>query len=1185
MLDLGCGSGALGQHLVQTKSCSVDGVTLNDAEATHAAPYYSRVVVDNLETCDLLSTFAGQRYDAIVCADVLEHLSRPERVLAACRELLTPSGQLLISVPNAGYCGLVTDLLHGEFLYREEGLLDRTHLRFFTRRSLTRLLHEQHWSIDTLDTIQREWSESEFQVTLDSIPPAVTRYLLGQPDALTYQFIGAARPIEHDVAAEIPFSVIASATTPAHAIFSAQLYLGAHGQYEEAGKMVAIGIMGITHQTLQFTLPAFEGALPRLRLDPADRPGFMHLHAIALRNAQGHTCWQWQSRNHADTLLKAEAHQQIAWHAPLPTASDTTLLLLTGDDPWFELPIPVETLTQCLQAPGAVLSVGLSWPMSADYLTLSSVVGDLKAQIAHMEGALNQVQQARLQTSAALTAATEHIQHLTPAHQQYVQLQSQHQQLQALLQSIENSTVFKATRPIVKAKMRLDRLLGRTHPAATEAVVPATQPPALAESEEAATPATPPVAAPTPAPDTAATPQTAAPASAVDIIVPVYQGLADTQLCIHSVLASTNRTPHRLIVINDASPDPELSAWLRDKAAQEPRITLLENSSNLGFVSTVNRGMALTSDHDVLLLNSDTEVANDWLDRLRSAAYRHDSVATVTPFSNNATICSYPRFCSDNPLPIGYNTAQLDALCAQTNAGAAVDVPTGVGFCMYIRRDCLTQVGLFDVENFGKGYGEENDFCQRAAQAGWRNLHALDTFVRHTGGVSFGASKNLREQTAQTTLQRLHPDYEAAVQAFVAQDPAQPYRNALDFARLRAIALPRVLTVLHNAGGGTLRHTEELAAYLTEKVVSFSLTPLPDNFVRLQWNDPNEALCQTYHWLTQSAELLQTLRNIGICHVHYHHLLGVNPEIMQIPNQLGITYDFTAHDYYTVCPQIALVDTRHSYCGEQGLEQCTRCVAQRPTPTGETIEDWRLRHRLFLRNARYVLTPSYDAAARLQHYSPNTNLRVAPHLDIPTNTKLPQPQPRSLSTDAYLRVLVIGAVNEVKGADMLEAVALHAARNSAPIEFHLVGYAHRPLQTQPHASLTIHGAYDDSDMPRLLERLRPDILWFPARWPETYSYTLSACLLAGVPIMASNLGAFPERLSQRRWTWIKPWDTNAHTWVDIFETLRQQYFVTGQEPPLSPEFRLSSADTPSSTWNYLTDYLSTLGNTDAPERT
>lgn len=70
------------------------------------------------------------------------------------------------------------------------------------------------------------------------------------------------------------------------------------------------------------------------------------------------------------------------------------------------------------------------------------------------------------------------------------------------------------------------------------------------------------------------------------------------------------------------------------------------------------------------------------------------------------------------------------------------------------------------------------------------------------------------------------------------------------------------------------------------------------------------------------------LRHIGVCHAHYHHLLGVNPEIMLIPERLGITYDFTAHDYYTACPQIALVDIEHNYCGEQGLAQCTACLAR-----------------------------------------------------------------------------------------------------------------------------------------------------------------------------------------------------------------------------------------------------------------
>ena len=310
VLDLGCGSGALGQYLAQHRACTTDGITWSEAEAAHARPHYRRVEVADLETADLHTLLAGQRYDRIVCADVLEHLRQPERILDTCRALLAPDGQLLISVPNAAYCGLVADLLHGEFRYRNEGLLDRTHLRFFTRSSLTRFLHEQQWAINALDTIQCEWQESEFQVTLDSIPPAVTRYLLAQQDALTYQFIAAAKPARTDAAAAVPFSVVASATTPAHAIFTAQLYLGERGQYAEINKMIATGIMGTSPQTLQFPLPVFEGSLPRLRLDPADRPGFMHLHAITLRNAEGRMCWQWRSGDHTHTLPGKEAHQQ-----------------------------------------------------------------------------------------------------------------------------------------------------------------------------------------------------------------------------------------------------------------------------------------------------------------------------------------------------------------------------------------------------------------------------------------------------------------------------------------------------------------------------------------------------------------------------------------------------------------------------------------------------------------------------------------------------------------------------------------------------------------------------------------------------------------------------------------------------------------------------------------------------------
>lgn len=267
----------------------------------------------------------------------------------------------------------------------------------------------------------------------------------------------------------------------------------------------------------------------------------------------------------------------------------------------------------------------------------------------------------------------------------------------------------------------------------------------------------------------------------VDVIIPVYRGLGETRACIESVLASRCRTAAQIIVIDDASPEPELRRYLRGLEG----VTVLANEANLGFVATVNRGMALHPARDVVLLNSDTVVANDWLDRLRACAWREPATASVTPFSNNATICSYPVFCEDNALPQGMSVAELDALFREVNRGEAVPVPTAVGFCMYIRRDCLAQVGLFDVALFGRGYGEENEFCLRAARQGWRHLLCADTFVYHAGGVSFADTQSEQKQAAMKTLTALYPDYEALIQRFVAADPPAPYRRAVDVARQR----------------------------------------------------------------------------------------------------------------------------------------------------------------------------------------------------------------------------------------------------------------------------------------------------------------------------------------------------------------------------------------------------------------
>lgn len=1208
-LDLGMGTGGLGQHLSQHGKREADGVTLNPAEAKIASSWYRNAVVADLDRDSLGELFGDNRYDYVICADVLEHLKAPQNVLAQCKALLKPGGQMLTSVPNLGYCGLVAELIQGDFRYRPEGLLDNTHLRFYTRTSLNRFFAENGWTTKTTETIQRSLLASEFQLAFDSLPPAVARHLLALPDALTYQFISVLEPagvdgllytrrrVDTATGAGMPQT---DETKYATALFSAQLYLATNDGYDETTKLVVPGRIGDPKQTLVFQIPASAKGFTRLRFDPADRPGFFRLHHLQLRLTDGNIAWQWCAGQNPLSQLENAAQHNIVFSTPWEMAAGA-LLLLHGDDPWVELPLSPGLLQQISQS-GATLEVCAGWPMSADYLQASLAVETLKntqritiekaveihtdqlvrlkgdhehtvnlqralfdrsqtelqAKVDSLIGAIEEVAKEKEHLSEALDSAQSNadavLDDLQSTRRQAEidrqQLQSElrtaqrerrvasqeFNQIAAHLQSIEQSLMFRATRPLSHMKGRVDRLLGRG-------------------SKQ--------VAANQPALQLKATPVTQNP---VDIIVPVFRGLDDTQCCLESVLSAPGQTPWRLIIINDCSPEPEVTEWLRAFALRDARIQLLENSENMGFVATVNRGMALSDDNDVLLLNSDAEVANDWLDRIQCAAYSAPQVASVTPFSNNATICSYPRFCQANEIPGGFNTASLDHMFAQNLAGQTVEIPTGVGFCMYIRRQCLQDIGLFDVANFGKGYGEENDFCIRAEEAGWTNLHALDVFVRHAGGISFGDTKSARELQAMETLRRLHPGYESDVHAYVQRDPAGPARLAIDIARITTSGCPVILTVMHDREGGTLRHVQDLARQLGGLATFLRLSPAPGG-AELRLEGPQEGFSVQLELPREQPRLLHILRLLQVGHIHYHHLVGHASDICDLPALLGISHDFTAHDYYSYCPQISLTDHTERYCSERGLDQCRQCVQRNPAPGGESIESWRDRHARLLGQARYVITPSADSATRMQHFVPTASIKVVPHASLELVPPVhPEPSPRRLSSTQPLKIVVLGALSKIKGADVLEEVALLAASKKIPVEFHLLGFAYRSLRTEPKSRLTVHGAYEEHDLAQLLQSLQADAVWFPAVWPETYSYTLSASLDAGLPIIAPNIGAFGERLQNRDWTWLCDWQQSASQWLEFFDQIRQQNFSTGMGPGHiqnsgSARFSLNISDT------------------------
>jgi 2-polyprenyl-3-methyl-5-hydroxy-6-metoxy-1,4-benzoquinol methylase len=161
VLDIGCGPGILGRYLTTTLNCRVDGIEHNSAAAQIATPWYRRLIVADLEQAILTDLFPGERYDYVICADVLEHLRNPGHILTQAMMLLAANGRFLLSIPNVAYAGLIAELLAGEFRYRPLGLLDETHLRFFTRKSLERWLsaHQLSWIL-LLRSLTTVWTVS-----------------------------------------------------------------------------------------------------------------------------------------------------------------------------------------------------------------------------------------------------------------------------------------------------------------------------------------------------------------------------------------------------------------------------------------------------------------------------------------------------------------------------------------------------------------------------------------------------------------------------------------------------------------------------------------------------------------------------------------------------------------------------------------------------------------------------------------------------------------------------------------------------------------------------------------------------------------------------------------------------------------------------------------------------------------
>ena len=356
VLELGPASGYFTQHLQENLQCIVDAVEIDPVMAEVARLWCRTMIVGNLETLDLPALLPARAYDVVLMADVLEHLHDPTSLLQHLHTLLKPQGCCLISVPNVAYGGLIASLLGGEFEYRAEGLLDQTHLRFYTRRSLGQLLERAGWFPCLWQPVALSFWDSEFRTRLETLPSAMTDLLASRPELSCYQWLVEAR-------AEAPAQTIAPPLPdgwPGERFPVRLFWSDATQPFDYVRSQILWGQIGALRKVEEFVLDDAANAT-RLRLRLADRPGFIRLYEIELRDVDQKTLWQWTATDGVATLSRA-------FSGLLPiNAEDHALILLNEEESWLDL-----AWQGLASSPAHTLRLVFGWPESADFVAARS---------------------------------------------------------------------------------------------------------------------------------------------------------------------------------------------------------------------------------------------------------------------------------------------------------------------------------------------------------------------------------------------------------------------------------------------------------------------------------------------------------------------------------------------------------------------------------------------------------------------------------------------------------------------------------------------------------------------------------------------------------------------------------------------------------------------------------------------
>ncbi len=628
----------------------------------------------------------------------------------------------------------------------------------------------------------------------------------------------------------------------------------------------------------------------------------------------------------------------------------------------------------------------------------------------------------------------------------------------------------------------------------------------------------------------------------VEIVIPIYGHFQEVKECIDSIRKFSS-FPHYIYLIDDCSPiDEELTRYYEHLSSEE-NIEVIFNETNLGFVKSANRGLLLGS-RDVILLNSDTVVSPRWIQKLIASAYLNDKIASATPFSNASGAFSVPKIGVNSSIPDHLTIEDMARIVENSSGIGSFQIPTGNGFCMYIRRSVIDTVGVFD-EVFERGYGEENDFCMRALKKGFTNVLSNNLFVYHRGNTSFGDEKIALSKRHRAIIDQRHPNYTDLVRSFVSNSKINDIRtrigdNILDKESISRATRRNILYVLHEGGGGVPHTSLDLARELEIEYNIYFLTCDTKRFYLKVLSRGDLRILDRYDLETRwsgSRLYSDEFRNIycsvlldfNIDMVHIRHLFKHTLDIAKLCKEWHIPYVLSFHDYYFISPSINLLNQDQYYIKDVNPVPWyipSKLLEEIPN-NREFLSYWMENMKEVIDNSALCITSSNSSREIYCTHYPEIEDKtiVIEHgrdVNLPLFRQRTQKRIHEFDDNSNrLRLLVIGNLSVPKGSRQLRKLA--NLLDTDVFEFHFAGTIDRYLEGVG----VYHGAYSREQVGELIERINPDIGLVPSITPETFSHTLTEYWINGIPVIATQYGALGERIRNHGGGWV----------VDVFDVL------------------------------------------------